>query len=173
MLDGGVVLEQAYQDWCDRHSWAFGNAYVLRDGVRRLDPENVVDLLLADVVGFRDIIELKRPDADVVCWDRSHRTYYLSAACSRAIGQVHKYMDRFHEIARDGLAGHPHVVAYHPHATIVIGRSTSWSEAETRALHGLNERLHGVTIITYDHLLMRARQVMATIRVEQQEEGDT
>jgi hypothetical protein len=164
-LDGEFVREQVYQDWCDRHSWAFGNTHVLRDDVRRLDSENVVDMLLPDMVGFRDIVELKRPDEVVLCWDRSHRTHYLSAGCSRAVGQVHKYMDRLHELAREGLVGHPHIVAYHPHATVVIGRSKNWSDAKTRALHGLNERLHGVSVITYDHLLARARRLLATVRV--------
>lgn len=25
-LESGVVAEAGYQDWCDRHNWAFGNA---------------------------------------------------------------------------------------------------------------------------------------------------
>jgi hypothetical protein len=165
LLDGGEVLERVYQDWCDRHSWAFGNAHVLRDDVRRLDDGNIVDMLLPDLVGFRDIIELKRPDEELLCWDRSHRSYYFSSQTSKAIGQVHKYIDKLHDVARDGLAGHPHIVAYHPHARIVIGRSHDWELEKTRALRGLNERLHGVSVMTYDHLLGSARQLLATIGV--------
>ncbi len=156
-LDGDVTDERTYQDWCDRHSWAFGNAHVVRDDVRQIDTGSIVDLLLPNILGFRDIVELKRPDHQVLGWDSSHGTHYFSGPCSRAIGQVHKYMDRLHDVARDGLEGHPEIVAYHPHATIVIGRSVTWDETKTTALRGLNERLHGVDVMTYDHLLMRAR----------------
>lgn len=171
LLGDGAVHERVYQDWCDRHSWAFGNAHVLRDDVRRLDSENIVDMLLPDLVGHRDIVELKRPDEDVLCWDRSHRTFYFSAPTSKAIGQVHKYIDKLHDVAREGLAGYPHIVAYHPHARIVIGRSHDWSDEKTRALRGLNDRLHGVAIMTYDHLLAQAQQVLATVGVSSASQG--
>jgi hypothetical protein len=163
LLDDGVSDESRYQDWCEQHSWAFGNAHVLRDDVRRLDSASIVDILLPDLVGYRDIVELKRPDHVVLAWDRSHKAHYFSADTSRALGQVHKYLDRLQELAREGLAGAPDVVAYHPHATIVIGRSRAWPKEQVRALRGLNDRLHGVTVVTYDHLLAQARQTLATL----------
>src|SRR6266852_4263541 len=30
-MEGGVFEEQFYQEWCENHSWAFGNAYTVRD----------------------------------------------------------------------------------------------------------------------------------------------
>lgn len=41
----------------------------------------------------------------------------------------------------------------------MIGRSKDWSNAKVRALHGLNARLHGVVVMTYDHLLAQAEQM--------------
>jgi len=70
-----------------------GHAYVMRDEVRRLDAQNIVDLLLTDLAGFRDVVELKRPDARVLRADPSHGSYFFSSDASRAIGQAHKYMD--------------------------------------------------------------------------------
>lgn len=163
LLSREEAHERIYQDWCDRHSWAFGNTHALRDMVRRLDSSSVVDLLLPDLSGYRDIVELKRPDCDVVCWDRSHRTFYFSAQTSKAIGQVNKYIDKLHDVARNGLSGAPQIVAFHPHARIVIGRSIDWSVDQTRALRGLNDRLHGVSVMTYDHLLAQARQILSTM----------
>jgi hypothetical protein len=163
LLDGGHTSERLYQDWCDEHSWVFGGAHQTRDAVRRIDEGSITDLLLPDVVGYRDIVELKRPDAGVLGYDSSHQTHYLSADVSRAIGQVHKYMDRLHDLARKGLPAHPHIVSYHPRATIVIGRSQNWSTAKTEALRGLNQRLHGIDVITYDHLLARAEAILANI----------
>jgi len=69
-LLGGVVDENTYQVWCEQHSWVFGNRYVLRDTRRRIDATAIADLLLPSLVGYRDIIELKRPDASVLAWDR-------------------------------------------------------------------------------------------------------
>lgn len=161
LLASGVAEERAYQTWCDEHSWVFSGAYQLRDLVRRIDDESIVDLMLPDVVGYRDIVELKRPDADVLNYDRSHKTYYFAADVNKAIGQVHKYMDRLHESARAGLAKHPHIVAYHPRAVIVLGRSDGWPSQKTETLRGLNQRLHGIDVMTYDHLLLRASAILS------------
>lgn len=164
LLESGVTKEKHYQDWCDEHSWAFGSAHRLRDDVRRVNADSIVDLLLPDIVGYRDIVELKRPDANVLKYDKSHKTYYWSADAAKALGQVHKYMDRLHDLAREGLADYPHIVAYHPKATIVIGRSNAWSPRQVDSLRGLNQRLHGIDVITYDHLLMRAEMVLSLVQ---------
>lgn len=161
LLDTGVTQERHYQRWCDEHSWVFAGAHRPRDAVRQIDRENVVDLLLPDVVGFRDIIELKRPDVDVLKFDRSHRTHFFSSDVSKAIGQVHKYMDRLQRLARDGLPNNPHIFAYHPRAYIVIGRSNNWPHNKLEALRGLNERMHGIDVLSYDHLLARAKTLLA------------
>ncbi len=45
--------------WCDKHSWAFGNAYVARDNWRTIGIGDQVDLLMKSTAsGFRDIFEL-------------------------------------------------------------------------------------------------------------------
>jgi hypothetical protein len=120
-----------------------------------------LDLLLPNVIaGYRDIVELKRPDMRVLLEDESHKSFYFSAEVSKAVGQCHRYLDVLHEVAAQGLRDHPEVVAYHPRAIIVIGRSQGWSEARLRALHGLNRRLSGVMIMTYDHLLAQGERLI-------------
>jgi|GEM_PF-5213932 len=163
LLRDDVDREKPYQDWCEAHSWAFGNAYVVRDRARRIDRRNIADLLLPNLVGFRDIVELKRPGLAVLGWDRSHRCHYLSAECSKAIAQVHKYMDALHDAATAQFSKKPHLLAYHPHAVVVMGRSSGWNAAKQRDLRGLNERLHGVTVMTFDHLLGQAQQLLSTV----------
>lgn len=164
LLDSGESRESVYQDWCERHSWAFGNAYTMRDSVRTIALGDQVDLLLKQTgLGLRDIYELKRPDQKVLFWDESHRSYYWANEASKAIGQCHRYLDALHEAAGRGLRDHPEIVAYHPKAVIVIGRSRDWSEAKSGALHGLNARLHGILIMTYDQLLAQARQLLEVL----------
>lgn len=161
LLDQGDTNEQSYQSWCERNSWAFGNAYVMRDEVREISAGDSLDLLLPTVIaGFRDIVELKRPDVKVLHWDEVHRNFYFSADVSRAIGQCHRYLDVLHEVAAHGLRDHPEIVAYHPRAILVIGRSNDWRERKLTALHGLNARLSGITIMTYDHLLNQGERLV-------------
>ena len=166
-LSAGMGDEQTYQKWCEQHCWAFGNAYVIRDDVRSISTGDTLDLLLPNVLsGYRDIVELKRPDKPVLFPDSSHRNYYFSADVSKAIGQCHRYLDVLHEEAAKGLRDYPEIVAYHPRAKIVIGRSHDWEPEQNRALHGLNSRLHGITIITYDHLLAQGERLLALLTVD-------
>lgn len=160
-LKDGQVGEQIYQEWCEKHCWAFGNAYVMHDDIRSISTGDKLDLLLPSVIaGYRDIVELKRPDKEVLNYDGAHRNYYFSSEVSKAIGQCHRYLDMLHEAARDGLLDHKEVVAYHPRATIVIGRSDQWVEEQQRALHGLNRRMHGISVMTYDHLLAQGERLI-------------
>ena len=54
----------------------------------------------------------------------------FSSEASKAIGQCHRYLDVFSKVASDGLLGNEQIAAYHPEATIVIGRSVDWDESK-------------------------------------------
>lgn len=169
-LESGETDERVYQRWCEEHSWAFGNAYVLADDVRDISTGDRIDLLMPSVIsGYRDIVELKRPDFDVLVWDSSHKNFYFSAEVSKAVGQVHRYLDVLHESAEHGLRDHPEVVAYHPRAIIVLGRSAGWTDEKMKALHGLNSRLNGVVVMTYDQLLAQGERLVEMLSHEQTE----
>jgi hypothetical protein len=172
LLDSGEANEQPYQTWCKQHSWAFGNSYVISDDVRDISAGDSIDLLLPTVIsGYRDIVELKRPDREVLLYDSDHRNFYFSADVSRALGQVHRYLDVLHEVAANGLRDHPEIVAYHPRAIVVIGRSQGWSAEKLKALHGLNSRLSGVTVMTYDQLLGQGERLIEVLSPNQPSDG--
>jgi hypothetical protein len=172
-LERGEVLEQVYQEWCERHTWAFGNAYVMSDDVRTITPGDRLDLLMPTVIsGYRDIVELKRPDMSVLQYDNAHRNYYFSSDVSKALGQVHRYLDVFQEVAALGLRDHPEIVAHHPRAIVVIGRSHDWGVEALRGLHGLNSRLRGITVMTYDQLLAQGERLVELLSAEQVEMFD-
>lgn len=163
-LKNGVSDEGVYQAWCERHSWAFGNAYVVKDDLRDISAGDRLDLLLPTVIaGYRDLIELKRPDMKVLLFDDTHRNYYFSSDVSKAIGQCHRYLDVLHEEAANGLRDHPEIVAYHPRAIVVIGRSHDWDEEKLRALHGLNSRLSSLMVMTYDQLLAQGERLIEIV----------
>jgi hypothetical protein len=172
-LDSGIADEQLYQSWCEKHCWAFGNAYVVRDDVRQITPGDKLDLLLPTVVaGYRDLVELKRPDKDVLLYDASHKNYYFSSEVSKAIGQCHRYLDMLHSVAANGLLDHQEIVAYHPRAIIVIGRSADWSEEKLKMLHGLNSRLTQITVMTYDQLLAQGQRLVDTLDVQNRHDSE-
>jgi hypothetical protein len=169
-LNQGQHLESIYQNWCERHSWAFGNAYVMRDEVRSISTGDNLDLLLPNVIGgYRDIVELKRPNMEVLRWDDDHRNFYFSPDTSKAIGQCHRYLDVLHEVGANGLRDNPSIVSYHPRATIVIGRSHNWEINKQKALHGLNNRLNGIKVMTYDHLLDQGERLLQIINPVEEE----
>lgn len=174
LLDSGVADESVYQRWCEEHFWVFGNAYVMRDEVRRFSASDQADMLLANTAsGFRDILELKRPDMPVLRRDDAHRNHYFSSELSKAIGQCHRYLDVFSEMASIGLRDHPEVVAHHPRAIIVIGRSCDWDKEQNRALRGLTSRLHGISVMTYDQLLYQAERLIEIIKPKPDDDVDS
>jgi hypothetical protein len=139
----------------------------MRDDVRTIALGDQVDILMKHTAnGLRDIFELKRPNMRPLQYDSSHKCYYWSADASKAIGQCHRYIDALHDEARYGLRDNRQVVAYHPRAFIVQGRSHDWEEDQIRALHGLNSRLHGVQLMTYDQLLAQAKQLIVILTTE-------
>ena len=160
--------EQFFQDWCESNGWIFGNQYILKDDERRISRNDNVDFLAASVIsGFRDIIEIKKPSFAVLNYDASHDSFYFSAEISKAIGQCHRYLDVFSEDAVRGLRDNPEIVAYHPRATIVVGRSNDWDDDKHRALHGLNSRLSGISVLTYDHLLTQGSRLIEMLQNNQ------
>ena len=169
-LTEGEKREQKYQKWCEEHSWAFGNAYIVRDPIRTISRNDSVDLLMPNALtSYRDIVELKRPDMEVLRHDKSHESYYFSEDASIAIGQCHRYLDVLHRAAEKGLADAEEIISYHPRAIIVMGRTYNtneqgqlvpWDEKKRRALHGLNQRLHGVTLMTYDCLMAQGERML-------------
>lgn len=173
-LETGIAEEAVYQQWCETHTWAFGNYYVSRDLDRRLGGADIADMLIQPITGFRDIIELKRPDATVIQRDKERKHYYFGTEVSKAIGQCHRYLEVLSKAAGSGMIENKKILACHPRAIIVIGRSNRWEiedinlpngDAKERlaALHGLNQRLHGITVMTYDQLLAQGELALALL----------
>jgi len=158
-LESGENKEQIYQAWCENYSWVFGSNYLTSDQIRSISAGDNIDLLLPTVFsGFRDIIELKRPDMEVLLYDSSHRNYYFSSESAKAIGQCKRYIKVFNDAAKNGLMDNQEIVACEPKAIIVIGRSIDWEDEKVQALQELSSELHNISIITYDELLARGER---------------
>jgi hypothetical protein len=156
----GITDEATFQRWCRLHGWVFGISYQEPDEVREIAVGDTVDFLLPTLVGYRDLVELKRPDMPVLSYDRDHRNYFWSRDTAMAIGQCARYLEQLQETR---LRDQPEIVAHHPRATVVIGRSAGWPDEQVRALVSLNARLTGITVLTFDLLLMQAERLLEIV----------
>jgi Domain of unknown function (DUF4263) len=161
--------EAIYQSWCRRHGWAFGITYQDPDEVRDIAVGDTVDFLLPTLIGYRDLVELKRPDMPLLMFDEKHRNYYWSRFTASAIGQCTRYLEQLQEMR---LRDHPEIITHHPRATIVIGRSNDWGEQQFKALVSLNAQLIGITVMTFDLLLKQAERLLEIVTYSGQQGND-
>lgn len=160
--------EKDFENWCVKNYWVFGNYYVATDDIHQISNAEKVDQLIKNAINqYRDIIEFKKPSFDVLCYDRTHLNYYFSAEVSKAISQCVNYSDVFSSEAKDGLHRHKEIVAYYPKSIIVIGRSNNFNDEQIKALHGLNSRLNGIIVKTYDDLLAQAKALLSSLELKQ------
>ena len=166
-------IEKDYEDWCSANSWVFGNYYVETEDVHQISNAERVDLLINNAINqYRDIIEFKKPSFSILAYDNVHQNYYFSKEVSKAISQVLNYSDIFSCVANNGLHRHTKIVAYYPKSIIVIGRSDKFDESQVRALHGLNSRLNGIVVKSYDDLLNQAKNLLRTITMPADKSGE-
>ncbi|MDC7338249.1 Shedu anti-phage system protein SduA domain-containing protein [Streptomyces lydicus] len=114
-------------------------------------------------------LRAEAPRHGVILYDSTHRNWYWSANTAKAIGQCHRYLDTLHRAAQQGLPDRPEITTYHPRA-VVIGRSHDWDKTRLHALHGLNSRMHGITVMTYDQLLAQCVSLLDQLSSQEAEE---
>jgi hypothetical protein len=114
--------------------------------------------------GFLDIIEIKRPGGGLRFWASAldHRNYVPSNDLIKAITQANAYI---YELERginsqkfiERVGG---VRTVKPRCVLVFGRSNNWNDDERRAFRILNASYHNLSIMTYDHVLSRAKRIV-------------
>lgn len=152
--------EHDYQRWFEDHPWVFGTEYVRRIPMRTIDLHSQADILLVSVDGFVDVFELKKPSETPLLFDSSHDTYYPSAELSKALAQAMHYLRVINENRLTLMEDWGEQV-FRPRAIIVIGRSDSWNEAQKRGWRNLRTSLQNIDLLTFDHVLARAEQLIA------------
>ncbi len=149
--------EEVWQKFFKDNSWILGSDYVEVLDERAIDTDNIVDYLLKSYDGFVDIVELKLPSEKF--WTKDILpTSKLTAAimqCARYILKTEKRMNDHEEIEK--LNNTP---IAKPRITLLYGRSKMWSQKEKEAYRVLNSSYHNITIMTYDHILERAKRIL-------------
>jgi hypothetical protein len=64
-------LENEWQKWFQNNSWVLGSQFVRILDERSIDTQNISDFLMEAYDGFIDIVEIKRPSANLPFWSSS------------------------------------------------------------------------------------------------------
>jgi len=160
---GNNETEHEWQKWFVENSWVLGSEFVRIINERRIDESNISDFLMEAYDGFLDIVEIKRPDRGLSFWNSAldHNNYVPSQALIKAITQASRYI---YEVEREAnsikfLERVDHVKTIKPRCVLIFGRSDQWNDQQVEAYRILNSGYHNLTIMTYDHVLKRAKRI--------------
>lgn len=156
--------EAEWQGWFTRNSWVLGSEFVRVLSERAIDTQHISDFLMEAYDGFLDIVEIKKPEGGQEFWSktRDHGNLIPSSDLVKAFTQASRYV---YEVEREansikflGRVGHIQTVK--PRCILVFGRSNSWDRDEREAYRIFNSGLHNITVLTYDHVLQRAKRIV-------------
>lgn len=154
--------ESFWQDWFQKNKWVLGSDYIQIVDERKIDTENIADYLVRAFDGFVDIVEIKKPSG-MSFWSKNkdHDNYVPSTELIKAITQCMNYIYAVEQesnsvkfLERVGSK------AIKPRCILVFGRSINWTDEQQEAFRILNSAYHQLTILTYDHLLRRAQNMV-------------
>jgi hypothetical protein len=174
-LDDTEKLERNYwQPFLEKNRWMFGLTYFVLLDDSRIDPWDTADYLFEAEDGFIDIVEIKHPHASF--WELNNRGKYIKyrghiqhskeakGAITQAINYIFQTEKKFAD--PDWCRKHNCETPVKPKCTAILGRSLNWNIEEKTAFRLLNDSLHGVEIITFDHLYNRGERLLDCMEKE-------
>ncbi len=157
-------VELSWQKWFEKNSWVLGSDFVRILDERSIDAQNITDFLMEAYDGFLDVIEIKRPEGGMNFWSKTidHGNYVPSTDLIKAVTQASSYI---YEVEREAnsikfLERVDGVKTIKPRCILIFGRSNDWNEKQIEAFRILNSGYHNLTIMTYDHVLGRAKRIV-------------
>lgn len=155
-----------WQKWFSENSWLLGTEFVRIIDERRIDVENITDYLVEAYDGFLDVVEIKKPSSDLKFWSdtKDHNNYFPHSDLIKAITQSLNYISQVEKKidSKDFQERVDNVSVIKPRCTLIFGRSLGWNDEQKEAYRILNSSYHNITILTYDHVLERAKRVVGS-----------
>lgn len=159
------LTEHKWQKWFTENSWVLGTEFVKILDEREIDTANISDFLMEAYDGFIDIVEIKRPYGNLKFWtdQKDHDNYIPHNDLIKAITQASKYI---YEVEREAnsikfLERIGYVKTIKPRCILIYGRSIEWNDEQKESYRLLNSNYHNLTIMTYDHILNRAKRLLS------------
>lgn len=159
------LTEAPWQEWFKENDWVLGTEFVRVLDARPIDVEHIADYLMEAYDGFLDLVEIKRPEGKLKFWAdaKDHGNYIPHTELVKAITQASRYIL---EVEREAdsvkfLERIGGTKAIKPRCVLIYGRSNDWNVAQCEAYRVLNASYYNLTIMTYDHVLDRAKQMLS------------
>lgn len=134
------------------------------------------DFVLVDTNGFVDILEIKKPEIQIITKQASYRNNYVPVkAFAGAVQQIEKYIyclttgsgrekvvDELKKHLPDGVS--PRVV--NPRGILILGRSKGFNPQQIDDFELIKRQYkHIADIMTYDDFLDRIRNIISSLRL--------
>ena len=148
--------EEAWQRFFEFNPWILGSDFVEILEERVLDEDNITDLPIKDYDGFVNIIELKLPTEDFWTLDNNPVANLTKSImqCMRYITETERRMNDKKKTDKLGAN------ILKPRITLIYGRNTNWDQLNFEQFRILNSSFHNISILTYDHVLARAKKII-------------
>ncbi|MBR4144445.1 MAG: DUF4263 domain-containing protein, partial [Lachnospiraceae bacterium] len=137
------------------------------------------DFIAVDTNGYVDIIEIKKPEIQILTKQASYRNNYVPVReFSGAIQQIEKYIlclttvDKSREEVRNAVttkieAKLP-IDFVNPKGILLIGRSADFNEQQKRDFELIKRQYKNITdIMTYDDLLKRMENIIMSLKTRE------
>lgn len=149
--------EEVWQKFFEANPWILGSDFVGILDERVIDEENKTDIPVRDYDGFVNIIELKLPGASF--WTAEN---VPTADLTKAIMQCARYVTemerRMNDKKKTDALG---ATILKPRITLIYGCSRDWTQEQKEQFKILNSSFHDIAILSYDHVLERAKKIIA------------
>jgi hypothetical protein len=161
-MDKNIKQDEAvWQTWFTENPWLLGNECIEIIDERRIDSSNIADFIVKSHDGFVDLVEIKKSNG-LNFWskEKDHGNCIPSVDLTKSITQSIKYL---YEIEREAnsvkfIESVNGEKTIKPRITLIFGRSNAWGKDEKEAFRILNSSYHSLYILTYDHILERAKR---------------
>jgi hypothetical protein len=158
------LTEAPWQSWFEENDWVLGTEFVQLLEERSIDVQHIADYLMEAYDGFLDLVEIKRPEGKLKFWAAAtdHGNYVPHLELIKAITQASRYILEVERESNDlkffeRVGG---VKAIKPRCVLIYGRSADWSAEQREAYRVLNAGYYNLTIMTFDHVLARAKRIL-------------
>jgi len=161
---GEKALEPDWQKWFDNNPWVFKTDKIKIINRKAINTDSRVDTPTENYDGFLDVFELKRPDFDFWEDKKDHNNWVWHSKLTAAITQLNNYL---YEIDLEGDSKRfekKFGKAMKPNGFLIYGRSNNWDDDKMKAYRLLNSSFHNITILTFDHVLERAKRILEILK---------
>lgn len=157
-----TLPESFWQNWFSENKWVLGSDFAQIIDERNIDTENIADYIMRAFDGFVDLVEIKKPNS-LQFWSatKDHNNYVPSTDLVKAITQCLNYIYAIEREANSvKFIEKTKSKVIKPRCILIFGRSNDWNDEQREAYRILNAAYNQISILTYDQLLDRAKNVL-------------